>query len=81
MTTNPTATTNPHDLPLRAITIGKARTVHASPYTEDEKGRPTPTGYPLCGQSQGRHGQGWRLVVHASFNLAKVTCSKCAARI
>lgn len=66
---------------LRAVTIGRARTVHASRYTLNDEGRPNPTGYPLCGQAQGRHGQGSRPVVHVSFNLAKITCAKCAAAV
>ena len=48
-----TSTTN-----LRAVTLGKSTTVHASTFTLNEQGRPLPTGYPLCGQSHVRGGRG-----------------------
>jgi len=66
---------------LRAVTLGKASTVHASEYTVDAKGRPAPTGFPLCGQAQGRKHQGLRPVNHASYDLARVTCAKCAEAV
>lgn len=66
---------------LRAVTLGKASTVHASEFTLGPSDRPLPTGYPLCGQSQGRHGQGVRPVNHRSYDLSKVTCTKCIAAL
>jgi hypothetical protein len=63
---------------LRAVTLGKASTVHASEFSLNAQGRPDPQGYPLCGQAQGRHGQGLRPVNHKSYDLTKVTCAKCA---
>ena len=67
--------------PLRAVRLGKASTVHASEYTLNDKGRPLPTGFPVCGQAQGRRLQGCRPVNHVSFDLARVTCVKCSAAV
>jgi hypothetical protein len=62
----------------RVITLGKASTRHISPVSYNHKGNAIPVGYPLCGQAQGRHGQGSRPVNHASWDLSRVTCTKCA---
>lgn len=76
-----TTTTTAPAAQLRAVTLGRAATVHASHYVLNDAGRPLPTGYPLCGQTQGRGGQGTRPVTHRSFDLGKVTCTKCIAAI
>ncbi len=74
-----TTTADPSN--LRAVTLGKARTVHASKFVRDDRGYIPATGYPLCGQAQGRSGQGTRPVNHKSHDLGAVTCAKCLAAL